>query len=47
MTDTEDASEPDTVRMEEEEAKSSSFEEKLAALHAQLKQVEDGKDPTH
>jgi Sin3 histone deacetylase corepressor complex component SDS3 len=44
MTDTEDASEPDTVRMEEEEAKSSSFEEKLAALHAQLKQVEDGTD---
>jgi Sin3 histone deacetylase corepressor complex component SDS3 len=42
--DTEDASEPDTVRMEEEEAKSSSFEEKLAALHAQLKQVEDGTD---
>jgi Sin3 histone deacetylase corepressor complex component SDS3 len=30
--------------MEEEEAKSSSFEEKLAALHAQLKQVEDGTD---
>jgi Sin3 histone deacetylase corepressor complex component SDS3 len=42
--DTEDASEPETVRMEEEEAKSSSFEEKLAALHAQLKQVEDGTD---